>query len=112
MRAYHLRNIIGKYKKDYIYIPDKSLLIAHFQGEFNMKMDYSMPYYLQMANNLINRKPDALGADIVKEFEIDEMTAEKIDRNKSAFLNGSIFDNSTEGLVKILSEEKIKKSNW
>ena len=110
MKAYHLRTTTRECRKDYLYVPEKNLFVAHYSGEFSMKMDYSKPYYLQIAHDIINgmHVNPPINPDLVKAFEIDESTALKIERNRTASLNGSFFDKTTEGLVKILSEEKAK----
>lgn len=109
MKAFHLRNNGDDYTKNMIYIPERDLLVAFLKEKaYSIKIDYSMPYYLKTARDIIEGKPTEIKFEIVKEFEIDGKTAGKIESKKDKSMQDSessnAFDGSTEGLIKILME--------
>ena len=109
MKAYHLRNNGEDYTKNAIYIPERDILVAFLiEKAFSIKIDYSMPYYLKTAHDIIEGKPAEIKFEIVKEFEIDDKTVGKIeskkDKNMMDSESSKSFDGSTEGLIKILTE--------
>jgi len=118
MKAYHLRTKTQEYTKDYIYAPEKNLFVALCQQDgFYVKMNYSEESYLSMAQGVVENRDDNNSIDLKKPkfvvgFELAEESASKIKKNIILRLNGTVFDGTPEGLVKMLSEEPKQKSNY
>lgn len=113
MKAYHLRTSAKEYSKDYLYIPRRNIFAAFYQGgEIRIKMDYSTPFYLDIARRIAKGEHvnPPINPSIVKIFEIDEDTVSKISLCRAIPTNGLYFDDSSESLVKILSEGPPQKS--
>ena len=114
MKAYHIKSQINESSKDYLYVPERNLLVAYYQKDgYGVKMDYSS---LDDCNNLknadlfVNGKISGIipgmGASIANKFDINETTAFQIDRNRNYSMMNGHFVSTTEDLVKVLSEEK------
>ena len=113
MKAYHIISQINESRKDYLYVPEKSPLVAYYQKDrYGVKMDYSLlndRNYLNNADLFVNGKiPGIIPGikDSSKKFDIDETAVLQIDRNKTFSLMNGHSVSTTEDLIKVLSEEK------
>lgn len=120
MKAHHIKSQIIESKKEYIYIPEKGLLLAYCQKDgYSMKMDYSSVdnyKYLNNADLFIKGKvPGIIPGikDSAKEIDIAETTALQMDRNKRNSLMNGHHVSTIEDLINVFLEERKKSvNNW
>jgi len=105
-KAYHIRDISEKYKKDYIYIPEHKVFVSYLRDpSLSTVIDYSNEFHLQIAQAIVEKKETEVKAEVVREIDIDKKTLWKILKNKNKLNMCKIeFDGSTEELIKILAK--------
>jgi len=108
IKAYHLRDISEKYKKDYIYIPEYDVFVSYLrEPNFSTVIDYSNKFHLEIAQAIVDKKETEVKAEVVKETNLDKKTLWKILKNKGKMgFCKEEFDGSTENLIKILAKIK------
>ena len=109
MKLYHLRREAKNAVIDYLYIPEYDTLKSYIQEPaYKIIVDYSMPHYLERVKAVVEGKQDEMPWEIVKELDISEKTAKKIERARCGFNKHMEIAGTTENLIRILSERAPK----
>jgi len=132
MKAYHIKtnepdshDALGfeRFDLDSIYVPEKAILLGFIDWENSKGLlkNYGggNSSYTPKAEDIINGNRNNVQGKVVSTFDLDEETAEKIIKVSEGVQHGphhhkeikitEKFDNSTDGLIRILSGESIKK---